>query len=160
MILSATDAAEIQKTSFRGVMDKQQIFKAEQARQNFKNKGLSYSDVKASDFFRLVSFVCEELENFNKLLDENPNLYGIRTMIISQRLKDNKPCFIPNENGTLKYAHIKVSSHYFEGREGITFWENEQIGFCSWASTTNEIPFINAFNRWVDTMEVRNADKT
>ena len=124
------------------------LFKADIARQKFNDKGLKYSDIKMSDFFRLVSFVCEEIENFK---EEK----GIHTMVISQRLKANNPVFNADENGNLKSAFIKVSSHYFEGREAISFYKNGVICFCRWASSTNEKPFINAFIKWVDTIKVK-----
>ena len=69
------------------------LFKADIARQKFNDKGLKYSDIKMSDFFRLVSFVCEEIENFKE--EE-----GIHTMVISQRLKANNPVF---------NAHLQVA---------------------------------------------------
>lgn len=128
---------------------------ADKARQRLIEKNISYSDILISDFFRLVSFVCEEIENFTELLNKNPELYGIKTMLLSQRLKNNKPCFNANEDGTLQSAYIKVSSHYFEGREAISFHSDGWIGIAGWASSTNEIPFVTAFNRWIDTLKIR-----
>ena len=129
------------------------VTKGDFARQKFIDKGLNYSDIKMSDFFRLVGLVSEEIENFPEYLNQHPELYGIHTMIISQRKKDNKPVFNADDNGRMKSAFIKVSSHYFEGREAISFNADGWIGFCGWASGTNEIPFINAFNRWLDTLK-------
>jgi len=122
---------------------------ADKIRQEFIDNGVDYSDITQSDFFRLVSYVCEELELFNKLLDANPDMYGIRTMKLSTELKRNMPQCTTFRNKFIK-GFIKVDSHYFRGREAISFNEDGFIGIAGWASNTNEIPFIKAMKRWVE----------
>ncbi len=115
------------------------------ARQKFIDKQLDYSDIKVSDFFRLVSYVSEEIEKFPEFLSAHPELHGIKTLIISQMLKDIKPVYNADKNGGMASGFIKVSSHYFEGREAISFNNDGWIGFAGWASSTNIIPFVKAF---------------
>ena len=122
------------------------------ARQKFIDKGLDYCDISESNFYRLVSMVCEELDKISK----DTNFRGIHTMKISKRLKRDVPTFYEeDDNAKMKNAFIKVSSHYFEGREAITFNQSGWIGFAGWADSNNITPFVNAFNRWVDTLEVK-----
>ena len=118
------------------------------ARQKFIDKGLDYCDISEADFYRLVSMVCEELDKISK----DTNFQGIHTMKISKRLKQNVPTFYEDSNGKMERAFIKVDSHYFEGREAITFNQNGWIGFAGWADSNNVTPFVNAFNRWVEDM--------
>jgi len=45
---------------------------------------------------------------------------------------------------------IKVASHYFNRREGVTFDRNGTVWFCGWAGGNNPEPFIKAFSQWLD----------
>lgn len=122
----------------------------ENARKYFKESGLTYSDIKEKDFYMLLALLAEELENFSEKV-KDPNIHGIASMRISDRngLKRYLPIFNKNDNGGLKSAFIYVDSHYFSGREAISF-NNDFVGFAGWADDTNIQPFTDAFIRFTD----------
>ncbi len=72
-------------------------------------------------------------------------------MRISDRngLKRYLPIFNKKNDGTLETAFIFVNSHYFEGREAISF-NRDFVGFAGWADDTNVQPFVKAFIKFVD----------
>ena len=50
-------------------------------------------------------------------------------------------------------VQLKVTGPYFDNREAITFdFRDGQrwIGFCGWASSANEAPFVAGFKAWLD----------
>ena len=51
----------------------------------------------------------------------------------------------------LKYKglEIKVASHYFNGREAITFNKDGNVYFCGWTDSENWKPFLTAFEEWL-----------
>ncbi len=122
----------------------------EDARKYFNESGLSYSDIKEKDFYMLIAILSDELEKFSEEV-KDPNTHGISTMRISNRngLKRYLPIFNKKNNGELETAFIFVDSHYFEGREAISFNQNF-VGFAGWADDTNVQPFVKAFMRFVD----------
>lgn len=128
--------------------------KREKAREKFTMSGLCYADIKEADFYMLLSLLVDEIEDYSKAV-KDPNTHGISTMFISKRLKRNIPIFNEDSNGKLKSAFIKVSSHYFEGREAISFNQDGFIGFAGWADDTNVLPFVNAFNRFTDYLKAK-----
>jgi len=118
----------------------------DKARQSFIDAGLTYKDITESKFYLLLSLVAKELEHYET--------HTVK-MFISKRLKINMPVINLNKQGEMESAFIKVSSHYFEGREGISFNQanlvgNCWIGFCGWACECNTEPFANAFIKWVE----------
>ena len=78
---------------------------------------------------------------------------------ISNRIKRNQPNIKLDKNLKMEYAHIKVDSHYFEGREAISFNRGGWIGFAGWASSENIKPFCNAFCEWVDVLQRRRGKR-
>jgi len=122
----------------------------ENARKYFNESGLSYSDIKEKDFYMLIALLSDELEKFSEEV-KDPNTHGIATMRISDRngLKRYLPIFNKGNNGELETAFIFVDSHYFEGREAISF-NRDFVGFAGWADDTNVQPFVKAFIRFVD----------
>jgi len=118
----------------------------EDAREYFKSEGLKYSDITHKDFLFLQYALADELEKYSKEVDD-PKIHGIATMRISFN-KKNHPKF-NTYKGKLESAFIKVDSHYFEGREAISFNRDGFIGFAGWADDTNVKPFVLAFNRFV-----------
>lgn len=120
----------------------------ELARLYFHQKRLSYKDIKEKDFYMLLSMLAEELDLYSES-KKDPNIHGIATMKIN--VKKYRPRFkYKAKDGILEQASIQIDSHYFEGREGITFTKDGYIAFAGWADDTNLQPFIVAFKRFVD----------
>jgi len=126
------------------------------AREWFKNSGLNYSDIKEKDFYLLLALLADELELFSET-HKDENVHGIATMRISDRtgLKRYLPIYNKKENGEMENAYIFVDSHYFQGREAISFNRDGFVGFAGWADSTNVLPFIRAFVRFVDYLKER-----
>lgn len=47
-------------------------------------------------------------------------------------------------------AELRCSSHYFEGREAVTFNQDGFVGFAGWADDTNVQPILRGFLKWVE----------
>lgn len=135
----------------------------ENARRSFAANGLSYADIKEKDFYMLLAILADELAIYSEL-KKDPLVHGISTMRISNpknALKRFLPIFNRKNNGELESAFIKVNSHYFEGREAISFNKDGFIGFAGWADDTNIQPFTNAFKRFCNyLLRVKNGLKT
>lgn len=129
----------------------------EKARQYFKESGLAYTDIKEKDFYMLLAILADELEKYSKEV-KDPNMHGIASMRISDRngLKRYLPIFNKKDNGELETAYIFVDSHYFNGREAISF-NRDFVGFAGWADDTNVRPFTKAFVRFTDYMKGKPA---
>lgn len=125
----------------------------EKARQYFKESGLAYTDIKEKDFYMLLAILADELEKYSEEV-KDPNTHGIASMRISDRngLKRYLPIFNKKDNGELETAYIFVDSHYFNGREAISF-NRDFVGFAGWADDTNIQPFVKAFIRFTDYMK-------
>ena len=119
----------------------------DKARDLFISRGFDYSDIKEEDFKRLVELVEEELKH--------PNEDQIETMKIAKLNKNGDKYYFYSgrPDRTVSMAHIKVDSHYFKGREAITFNSDGWIGFAGWADSDNVLFFTNAFVKWVDTLK-------
>ena len=130
------------------------------ARNHFEEAGLTYSDIKEKDFYMLLALLAEELEKFGEEV-KDPNTHGIASMRISDRngLKRYLPIFNKKDNGELETAYIFVDSHYFNGREAISF-NRDFVGFAGWADDTNIQPFVKAFIRFTDYLKGKQACKT
>ena len=129
------------------------------ARNHFEEAGLTYSDIKEKDFYMLLALLAEELEKFGEEV-KDPNTHGIASMRISDRngLKRYLPIFNKKDNGELETAYIFVDSHYFNGREAISF-NRDFVGFAGWADDTNIQPFVKAFIRFTDYLKGKQACK-
>lgn len=129
----------------------------EKARQYFKESGLAYTDIKEKDFYMLLAILADELEKYSEEV-KDPNTHGIASMRISDRngLKRYLPIFNKKDNGELETAYIFVDSHYFNGREAISF-NRDFVGFAGWADDTNVRPFTKAFVRFTDYMKGKPA---
>ena len=130
------------------------------ARNHFEEAGLTYSDIKEKDFYMLLALLAEELEKLGEEV-KDPNTHGIASMRISDRngLKRYLPIFNKKDNGELETAYIFVDSHYFNGREAISF-NRDFVGFAGWADDTNIQPFVKAFIRFTDYLKGKQACKT
>ena len=127
----------------------------EEARELFKNDGLSYSKIRMFDIDKLRSFLKMELFHFNN--------NGFTMKLCQLRKKD----VFFDENGNLLRCNFRVKGIikgsnngvkndfiHFTEREAISFntrnSDGEFIGFAGWADNKNVRPFIDAFVRWVN----------
>lgn len=114
----------------------------EEAREYFKNKGLTYGDIGMIDFEQLHTIVGTYLDIYRTKTDHAKQM-NMKVRKISPRTKKfNK--------GKLVRGKILIDGSYFHSREGITFHENGFIGFCGEFSTVNSEPIISAFVKWCD----------
>lgn len=117
----------------------------EQARQHFKDLGLSYSDISKLDIRSLVNMI--ESEFIQSLKNKDKNIMEMDYKI--SKIKKKDICF---ENGNLEYAYIKVDGSYFVERECISFNKDGFIGFGGSFSDCNIEPMIKAFCKWCYTI--------
>jgi len=123
--------------------------KNDKARLIFKEKGLSYLNIKKEQIEILQNLLKEELSSF-----EN---HGFIMKLCALRKNDVEF----NDDGTLKKCYfrakgiIKGSNNgiykpiiHFKEREAISFNQDGFIGFAGWADSTNVVPFLKAFNRF------------
>lgn len=118
------------------------VCSTDEARQYFKNKGLSYDQVTEGDILALLMLCSQELKKSNKRGETSVN-----TMRMSYKID-----MIKRPNGTIIKCFLYMNSHYFTRREAISFNENGFIRFAGWADQGNTNPLLRAFIRWCDFM--------
>lgn len=112
----------------------------EEARQYFRDKGLSYHDITEGDILSLLMLLNREIKKSNKAGETS-----VSTMHMSSKIGMKK-----RTNGTIIQCFLYVNSHYFTRREAISFNEDGFIGFAGWADQGNTNPLLRAFLRWCD----------
>lgn len=112
----------------------------EEARQYFRDKGLSYHDITEGDILSLLMLLNLEIKKSNKAGETSDS-----TMHMSSKIYMKK-----RTNGTIINCFLYVNSHYFTRREAISFNEDGFIGFAGWADQGNINPLLRAFLRWCD----------
>lgn len=117
----------------------------EEAREYFKNAGLTYKDITEGDILTLIMLLNREIKKSNKIGETSVN-----TMTLSKRIDLKK-----KSNGTIISCFLYVNSHYFERRECISFNADGFIGFCGWADVGNSNPILRAFREWVDVLKIK-----
>lgn len=113
---------------------------SEEARQYFRDKGLSYHDIAEGDILSLLMLLNREIKKSNKAGETS-----VSTMHMSSKINMKK-----RTNGTIIKCFLYVNSHYFTRREAISFNEDGFIGFAGWADQGNTNPLLRAFLRWCD----------
>ncbi|MDR2024042.1 MAG: hypothetical protein LBQ71_12565 [Hungatella sp.] len=116
--------------------------KTQEAREYFRNKGLSYDDISIIDFRQLHTLVGEHLDIYR---EETEHAKQMNMTVKKISPKDKK-----FSNYGLVRGKILIDGSYFRSREGITFHENGFIGFCGEFSTVNSEPILQAFVKWCD----------
>lgn len=111
-----------------------------EARQYFRDKGLSYHDITEGDILSLLMLLNREIKKSNKAGETS-----VSTMHMSSKIDMKK-----RTNGTIIKCFLYVNSHYFTRREAISFNEDGFIGFAGWADQGNINPLLRAFLRWCD----------
>lgn len=108
-----------------------------EAREFFKNRGLSYDSVHEGDILILCMMLQRELKKSNKAGETSV------TMTLSKRVDMKK-----KSNGSITECYIYMNAHYFTRRECISFNRDGFIGFAGWADQGNTNPLLRAFLEW------------
>ncbi len=111
------------------------------ARNQFKNLGLSYAIITKEDIILLQHVLSEELSSY--LLYGGEHALQMDMKVSKLRVKDVKVL-----KSGLKYARLQIDGSYFSRREGITFSETGFIGFGGEFSDANVQPILKAFVKW------------
>lgn len=112
----------------------------DEAREYFKECGLTYKDITEGDILSLVLLINRELKKSNKIGETSVN-----TMRLSEKMDMKK-----NTDGTIKTCFLYMNSHYFTRIEAISFNQDGFIGFAGWADSGNLNPLKRAFLAWCD----------
>lgn len=123
----------------------EEVCTKEEAREYFKNAGLTYKDISEGDILSLIMLLNREIKKSNKMGETSVN-----TITLSKRIDLKK-----KSNGTIISCFLYVNSHYFERRECISFNADGFIGFCGWADVGNSNPILRAFREWVDVLKIK-----
>lgn len=111
------------------------------ARQFFKDHGLTYSDITVFSIDNLWLRCEHEICDCRLSGGETEMKMGMR--MASVRKKD-----IKEDNGKFKAAQLHVTGSYFTRREAITFSETGFIGFGGDLDEKNVAPILEAFRKW------------
>jgi hypothetical protein len=114
------------------------ITSTDQARQLFSEKVKDYKNVTEGDILALVMIINKKLKEHNKKGEAS-----ICSLNLSKRLKMKR-----KSNGSIENCYLRVNSHYFTGREAISFNNDGFIGFCGELDQSNTQPFLDAFEEW------------
>lgn len=120
----------------------------DEARQYFKDKGLTYSDITEGDILALVMLLNKYIKTAVK--DKETS---VDWMSLSKKV-DIKM----RTNGTMLACFIYVNSNYFTRRECISFNYDGFIGFAGWADQKNTNPILRAFLKWCDYLASQKED--
>ena len=112
----------------------------DEARQYFKDKGLTYADITEGDILVLVGNLNKEIKKSNKAGETSTD-----TMHLSKKIAIKK-----NSDGSIISCYLYMNSHYFTQREAISFNTDGFIGFAGWADQGNTNPLLRAFLKWCD----------
>ena len=108
-----------------------------EAREFFKNRGISYDSIHEGDILILCMMLQKELKKSNKAGETSV------TMTLSKRVDMKK-----KSNGSITECYIYMNAHYFTRRECISFNRDGFIGFAGWADQGNTNPLLRAFLEW------------
>lgn len=115
-------------------------------RTNFTISGLTYSDITLNDINHLID-----------LVNKNGASHKRMKMTVCRVLKKDVKL---STKGGIIHAYIKVKGPYFDKREAISFNEDGFIGFAGWADKFNVLPFVEAFDEWLEGyMKLREGGK-
>lgn len=116
---------------------------SKQAREAFKEKlgvrsSEGWSQITDADIYMLAGYIAKELENHS---------YGDCTLEVGK-------ISIRKKGDLIVMADIKTNQKVkgeagWIGRQAITFESDGFIGFCGWADSHNQKPFIDGFMEWL-----------
>lgn len=116
----------------------------EEARDLFKNEyNLTYENISSRELYKLYSILKTELENYK--------IKGQFMLIKKMKIQINSINF--NADGSIEYAFFRCKGSWFDDREAISFNRDGFIGFAGWADSTNIIPFVESFKKWLKWMK-------
>lgn len=115
----------------------------DEARQYFKDRGLTYADITEGDVLALIMLLNKHIKKSNKDGETSVN-----TMSLSKKIDVKK-----KSNGTIITCFLYMNSHYFTQRECISFNKDGFIGFAGWADIGNLNPIKRAFLEWCDYLQ-------
>lgn len=118
----------------------QAVCSNEEARQYFKDKGLTYGNITEGDILTLTMMLNQEIKKATKDCETS-----VDSMYLSKKFDMKR-----KTNGTLVHCYLYINSHYFERRECISFNPDGFIGFAGWADQGNTNPILRAFLKWCD----------
>ena len=122
-----------------------------EARQYFRDKGLSYADISRSDLALLGAFINRNFAAERAAaVKAGADPYWLR--VNSARHYRGKW----TETGAMVCAFLTGKGEYFTAREVVYFNADGWIGFCGHADDKNAQPVLEAFVEWCDEMA---ADK-
>lgn len=104
------------------------------------NKGITLSKI-----LLLQSLLQRELDAHEHF----PNIYVLPV----NQLVYKKLFELERKGYALSNFRLNVSSDNWSGREAFTFSHTGALCFCGWASDDNMVPFVSAFEKWLDVME-------
>ena len=116
------------------------VCSTEEARQYFKDKGLTYADITEGDILTLTMLLNKEIKKSNKNGETSTD-----SMYLSKKVDIKK-----KGNGSIISCYLYINSHYFTQREAISFNTDGFIGFAGWADQCNTNPLLRAFLSWCD----------
>lgn len=115
----------------------------DEARQWFKDLGLSYNDITDGEILTLVLLLNREFKKSNKNGETSVSTIRLSEKIVVKH----------KTNGTISECYLYVNSHYFTRRECISFNRDGFIGFAGWADQGNTNPILRAFLAWCDMLK-------
>lgn len=118
----------------------------EQARQYFRDKGLTYKHIFIGDICCLEIFLQEELKEYLRQGNEDVKRKNLNLAAMAKN-------DIKMDKEALRFAYLSVQASNFESREAISFNLDGSIGFAGWADEETVQPILKAFIRWCDFME-------
>ena len=126
------------------------IFNRDDARKLWTDSGLDYSVLTTKNLYKLA-----------RLIEENLNKHTEFNMWLNFYKKSCRPYRIyKNPDSYLFKVVFTVNGDYFVKREGITFNQDGFISFAGWASSSNVVPFLEAFKSWVMWLREEATEKT
>jgi hypothetical protein len=105
------------------------------------NADYSYHDITRRDILILAAILEHELTEAR----ECPSTQVMAELRLKKKLHDSY-----DGDGRLNEAYVRCSGPYFKNREAISFNIDGFVGFCGWADSKNQRPFLDAFARWVE----------
>lgn len=116
----------------------------DQARQHFKDLGLSYADINEGDILVLAMLIQKEL----KASAQTGETGYLMHLFSRPRMK-----FKPDGSMDTCFLTVKAPGQWCgSAREAISFNADGFIGFAGWADTGNTNPFLRAFWAWCDAL--------
>ena len=112
----------------------------EEARQYFKDKGLTYADITEGDILTLTMLLNKEIKKSNRNGETSTDSMNLSKKVVMKK----------KSNGSIISCYLYMNSHYFTQREAISFNADGFIGFAGWADQGNTNPLLRAFLSWCD----------